>query len=392
MHNSSKTGGLKKILPALTGIFLASLVACQQEAEKTDGPIEVTTDLSEAVSLFDSEVIESVSIIELEPVGGSVIHSIEQGSLVFYKGNIFLLDFNPDETVLRFDKNGTFKNRYGNIGKGPGEFPRVVNFFVDQGKEQIELLVSPGKIMKYTFEGKLIEEMKIPDEVFATSFAKNNEGDYLFYASLPDKNIIYFVSGQGEYIGEIFTSRTNITPTMERNFSEVPGGNLYLREIFNDTVYLASGNEIIPAYKFDFKEYNIPSQYYTDPPPPQEIMSLYKDHATMFNFFCNEDFMITSVRKDEETTPAFYSVIKNRNTGEKKIIKMPTSREFLAGSFSRSRFLTAENEIVLILQPEDIQERSEWFEQHPLFADVINEISQADENFNLKFVLARLSK
>lgn len=75
------------------------------------------------------------------------------------EGNIFVLDRFSLQVLLRFDKEGTFLNKYGSHGQGPGEYQGIVDFDFDSTGNIYLLTVY--KIIKYKKTGAFLEENKL---------------------------------------------------------------------------------------------------------------------------------------------------------------------------------------------------------------------------------------
>jgi len=74
-------------------------------------------------------------------------------------GDIFILDEFPEQSLLRFDQEGKFINKYGGTGQGPGEYHFIVGFDFDS-MGNIYLLTF-NKLIKYKKTGEILDECKI---------------------------------------------------------------------------------------------------------------------------------------------------------------------------------------------------------------------------------------
>jgi|GEM_PF-2041368 len=75
------------------------------------------------------------------------------------KGNIYVLDFDRQDGVFRFDQDGKFLNGFGRTGQGPGEYQRLVGF--DVHPSGAVFILSDSKILKFANNGEYLRETPI---------------------------------------------------------------------------------------------------------------------------------------------------------------------------------------------------------------------------------------
>ncbi len=129
-----------------------------------------------------SEVFEPIDIIPLETKQESFVGGASR--IKFYGDNIYVFDKDGAKGLLVFSKNGKFKYKIGNIGKGPGEYLYPKDF--DIYKDEIRIL-DLNKIVVYDISGKFKKEFQL---------------DFLadFFATVSDNYDVYYGSGREDRI------------------------------------------------------------------------------------------------------------------------------------------------------------------------------------------------
>jgi hypothetical protein len=371
-------------------ILLLTIFGCNlsKEEQTRYKPDTIVVNFSDAFDLFSSEIISDLRFIQLETTEKSMIGEINDISIS--SDNIFILDKNNLKTVVSFSKDGKFLTKYGNIGRGPGEFRYVKSFMKDEKAMQIELLVPPNHIMIYTIMGELVDEVKGNDQIPAVSFTKTHRDNYFLYGGHNDGfdvNRFYLINRDGELIEKYFPEKTNLFPFEEHknNFTTFEN-NTYFREFFSNIIYVITEENIAPRYVFDFGEYNLPSD------PPYDLFFSIEKHASIINFFKNQDFLIASItqRRQVQGAPSLFFILKHLLTGKVMLMRMPDSFGFVE-SFTFPLFLNETNEIVFSIQPVDLLLNFEVFKNQPLLNHALNEIDLIDESSNPILVFAKIN-
>ena len=113
-------------------------------------------------TLFLSTLFKSVKCIPLETSDNSLMGRIDK-ILVFDK-NIYVLDVSSAKGLFIFDEKGSFIQRVGNIGNGPGEYIRIIDFSIDTDKNEIIILDEARKLIFYDiFTCKYLRTVNTPN-------------------------------------------------------------------------------------------------------------------------------------------------------------------------------------------------------------------------------------
>ncbi len=372
----------------LTSIFIIYIlfnitISCQKQI---NDPLTNYVNFSEAIDLFTSDIFESLRIVELETIEESIFGEITE--LIVWDENVFIFDKDKTNAVFRFHRTGRLLNTYGHIGKGPKEYNNAKSFILDKKKSQVELLVGAGNIMTYNLQGDLINQFRNPTQLPALSFIKNNMGNYYYYCGHNngfDKSKLFLLNEQGEITYKYFNENSNLFPFEEPNNNFfMHEDTIFFREAYDNHVYIFPNDQAIPYCYFDFNEYNLPSDI------PKDFFISLEKFATLFNFHRNREFELSTIHKHEQNyTPEFYFILKNIESANNKVVKLPYLSTFI-DSFVFPLYLTDENEIVFSVHPMDLALHSGIINSSPVFNKIIDEINTIEESANPILVFGKL--
>lgn len=130
------------------GFILVLLVSCTNPNKNgRENIINISIKAQEIESSL-SEISKEAFLIK---INDAKIGRIEEIQVT--KNGLFILAQNG---LFRFDHKGEYINQIGSYGKGPGEYSRLVNFTIDNEKQNVYLL-GGNQILKYTFEGEFLK-------------------------------------------------------------------------------------------------------------------------------------------------------------------------------------------------------------------------------------------
>jgi hypothetical protein len=368
--------------------FCVCSIGCQRASEDSH---KIIVDFSESNDLFNSGIIESIQLIELETNEESLIGM--PGRILVTENEIFILN-NPNigssqMNILRFGIDGQFLNSIGQTGKGPGEFMGVNDFFVNKNTEQIELVCSHNQMLLFKVTGEYSGEIKNPNKIPVNSFIKSNEGNYFIYGGPNngfDNHRIYLVDSEGEIINKYLEQETNLSPIANENNFIQSGNEILFRESFNDTIYRLNNEGIVPYYIFEFGDYSLPKDIHLS----TDFFSAINDCAMPVLLYENKDYMLSAFFIFGSNLPLSF-IIKNKISGNTKLISMPEELEFVA-SFDGPGYLTDNNEIVFLLHPIDIQLNSAKLTKMPMMDQLLPDVQPVYENSNPFLVMAKIKE
>jgi hypothetical protein len=111
--------------------------------------------------------ITNINSIPLSTLGGKLEYvalETDTACLIQSISNAFLTDsliFISDyDRLLKFDNKGNFLKQIGEKGRGPGEYPSLGNFLIDEDNREIFVL-SSRIVLVFDFEGNFKRDFKI---------------------------------------------------------------------------------------------------------------------------------------------------------------------------------------------------------------------------------------
>ena len=261
-----------------------------------DGVINVATHMQHLNQLCLEDIqSKEVSYVPLETTDSSLIGDRPYVRLLKDK----ILVSSQGQPLKMFDaQTGKFISTVGLIGQGKGEYNLISDmpvFWVDEKAERIMIKSSGQKILCFDSNGDFIENLTIPDEIILQLASQISSGEklYFYFPTETSKISVYdlktgqiseTISGyseekaiQNDYQGIpiIYNGYGNV-PTCPSciirqlkndglffHYKEDPviwkfEGNTYLKERFNDTIYVASENKLESRLIFDLGSWHCP--------------------------------------------------------------------------------------------------------------------------------------
>jgi len=233
--------------------------------------VTINVDSANLSSNVADSLIEITNIVPLETVD-SIPETII--SSPFWVKKIISLD----TLILVFDQNfrnvsayshsGKYLRSIGSLGSGPGKSTFILDVVYNYLKNAIFIISnSPGKIMEFDLEGKLIREHKI--DFYPSSMAFLQSGEYIF-----DINYNYNdVSGNNNVIvtDSLFNVISRCLPIIERKTKTLLPSNLMNGGIFGNKF---SGTIYNPSYTtaiYEIKKNGLMPLYYVKFPGATDL-------------------------------------------------------------------------------------------------------------------------
>ena len=242
--------------------FCLYSISCQNNTKKeAPSSPKIIPFPQEAITPRVTDYFSYIEPIPLETSPECQIGRIDK--LVIKNDLIFIQDY-TQKTLFLFDINGKFKNKINAVGRGPGEFRKFFDFYVDSETRTIEILEG-WKIMRYDFLGKYINETKL--ERSACNFYKTKNGNYWLWAGPQfdgnDVNTLVFIDKKGKIINEYFPwDKKGRLVSNQVMFSEY-GDNILFRPFAQDYTirYLTDIGEVLPGFYVAFGKFAMPSPF-----------------------------------------------------------------------------------------------------------------------------------
>lgn len=313
----------------------------------------------------EMEIKTNIHYLPLETTEECLIGQIDK--LESDDSCIFIFD-RTNQAILRFSqKDGSFLNKFGSQGRGPGEFIGITDMSLNKQKKEICLIdFSLFKLMFYTYNGDLIREEPLyyvynqiaflgDRIVLHTEFNENT------MAPSVNNNRLVLAEADQEplYVGFAFPEGFEDNFSQGSNAFTTCDGKVYYNHVLSDTIWQIKENGICEAkYIFKFPGRN--------------------------NLFNEEDFKkITDERyqKKIENKPYFRDAfLITKNFIKANIVNaqnllycIPTghcSNNMTYKTFGKptslhsTEFTLNDNSFVRVLQPFDILKEIQFYQNH----------------------------
>lgn len=228
-------------------IFL--LAGCKQAL-----PIEtVAADLGQHSSANLLEYVSGIKLIPLETNDSLLIGG--NNELAVSDGEYYVVNRGANDCVFRFDPKGRFLNTIGVKGRGPGEYPGLVN--MQLLNDTVIIYASPGmSVNLYTKEGAYLGQKQYP-EMGGAFFYKTGDDEYLVYNGYgmrEPERVYLFSPGTNGRSGFLRTDAKVINISDGLPAFDILKDTVFIREAYNDTIfrYELGGKRIAPYLRFDF--------------------------------------------------------------------------------------------------------------------------------------------
>jgi hypothetical protein len=183
-------------------IILVIIISCTTEKyiSKSNKTINLDS-LGKIESIKFTDYFKSYKIIPLETNDNCIIGLISQ--MKIFEDSIYILEGYTNKIIV-FNKYGDFVRKFGEIGKGPGEFISPSSFTINKKEREILILDSQfPKVIRYSLDGKYKDEFRLPKNILPYSIAVLN--DNIYVDVLTNKNykndyLVYQIDSTGKEI------------------------------------------------------------------------------------------------------------------------------------------------------------------------------------------------
>ncbi len=235
----------------------------------------------------------------------------ETQKMEFDDSSFFVLDRYNAKGVFRFSLNGSFLNRIGQSGKGPGEYNEVTDFSLIDNKVAI-YDQQTNKMSFYSKDGVFLYEKIMP--FLFSQFVYCQPNSFYFYTfsafnnhipSIRNYNVIqcdssFHINHHGFYVNKDHALRFNSEALHMYN------NNIYYNEYYNDTVFMITDGRLIHAkYVFQLKD-RIPQKLFVK---GNELKFMYQ--SKQYNSFSSinaisDNYLIFRIKGKKNVNYAFF--------------------------------------------------------------------------------------
>jgi len=133
------------------------VISCKKN-KKENRNLEVVkipsyTTIKNREALNFSSVVDTSFVVCLETTKESLLGSIDK--LMVYNEHIYILNKRQSKGVFQFDMEGNFIRKFGEEGKGPGEYKSPNSFVINKKEKQLIISDQSGRyLLVYNLNGK----------------------------------------------------------------------------------------------------------------------------------------------------------------------------------------------------------------------------------------------
>jgi len=280
---------------------------CSNKNTTTNTEINIDPNLLHK-NLKLSEVFDTIRYMQLETNKISLL-GLVQKMRVSNSRYFFLTGFFSERIIVFKKENGKHLLTIDKNGRGPGEYVRAIDLYVDPDDQFFEIY-SRGlkKIIRYNNEGLYLYEENI--ERYLNSFTRLNQ-NLVLYA---DSQLLIKREGK-------LTELIEIDPYFigdDNNFSNYKNTVSFGRSIDNN-IYQITNNGVQIKYNINFGKYQIPEEFLKKNNNKYrfDVQKLFKeDYAyIIFSFYESADFLIFTIAHNN----AMHLIIYSKGTGRIQI-------------------------------------------------------------------------
>lgn len=385
-----------------------TVTACQSEIEKNQEvkffQIDVAISFKEDKIIKLSDIAESVEYIRLSRKDSL----IGQAPNVYIDSNyIVVIAFKQQYIFDR--KNGDFIRKVGDFERGPlGYRNTKMNLPYNESKKTIYANGWDGGIIEYSIGGDLINTYKKPEDVHQiASFTWLNDSIQVAYVPNSSGNeisrILFYQKNSDEIPAVITNDKFKTNPNLYRSWGEEEGWfyrfkkELYLKELFNDTVFKLINMQLIPKYEFILGKFQ-PSSYERN----------FISNDEMKNFFLirkpfeSKDFIFFTLNYKYKFHFGYYDKKKKKTSISKLINTDVNFYDIPLSGFVNDidefiqffpQYMNSENELVALVEAYEVVN---WFKNNPDKANKLpaqlKKLISMKENDNPLIMIAKLKE
>ena len=166
---------MKNITVEISILLVFFCVGCNSQKNKDynlSGAIEINLNTNNLSNFDINQVADFHSLIPLETTAESLIGDITK---LFIIDSLIIIYDKKTNAILVFDDRGNYKHKIGRPGNGPGEYVRILDVFLDEERNMIQL--SDGmlkRIKTYSINGDFLSSTIVLDYPFVSFYPLDN--------------------------------------------------------------------------------------------------------------------------------------------------------------------------------------------------------------------------
>lgn len=260
---------MKIIVCTLCALAVVASIGCGRRIAPNSAEAEILLRPLEQTQKVDdiSPWVDAVEFVRIEDDDRTLFSAVVK-MLLDDNGNIFLLDGQGRIVALKPD--GTFLTTVARQGRANNEYLNISDVAVS---EREFMILDGQKVKCFDLAGRSHSRtIDIPVGLPFDALAPDGEGGVYLYSAFPldpsesrsdGDSLLYRISSDGQLV-ERYLRRTDCTLSLN-NISQSSCGEYVLRpQDSNHVFYRLTADGIVPAYRVDFGDGNIPHRYYFD--------------------------------------------------------------------------------------------------------------------------------
>ena len=299
--------------------------------------IKYETLLKKKETIGLSQIASNLEYIQLETKDDCLM-SGGKVRYFFTDDNIFIT--NRDH-ILKYSRSGRFIRKIGAPGRGPGEIDLIVNMSIIPDKKLIIVQTNVGrKLLYFTFDGDFVKTVGFSSYVPYVKVLR--DGKYLTHddgGSGKNKYTFCLVNEKMDTLSVVknynhWVYKSNIMigigyPQFEPYYES--GGRNYFKTMYNDTVFSASSDKIIPSYYIELGKYRLPNELRPERLGPDNIQKFQDNGSNYYfaNVFKGSDKLFLTSFCYGKNPPNYFLFKPQSQTGSLLVNKSGVSTGFV---------------------------------------------------------------
>jgi hypothetical protein len=259
----------------------------QQNSQELLFAIPIGINLSDQKEPTLSELVEKIEYVPLEYKPECALSRIQR--LIATEKFFFIFD---NRGISQFDRSGIYIRSIGKVGRGPGEYPGLRDFDVDESSQRIFILANYVRlIFIYDFQGKYIQSIRLNDDE-RDAIDISRDGLIVTQTGAITKSLLSteILNQQGKslikFYSRCYVSDNKIKIAKTPNIVYHYNNDIFFKEGTNDTVYKIYLGDVRPSYTYNLGKFKPPLNYpYEDKVKYIEIFKICESDKKIVTFF-----------------------------------------------------------------------------------------------------------
>lgn len=258
------------ILPTILILITITFIGCKNKKEPCQNiKLEtISIDNSQFEKITDASSFIDTDEFEFIPIETSDSCLIGQITKVYLRKNKIIIYDEREKQAVILNRDGSYHAKVHAIGKGPGEYPPVVNDIVVTDTKIGVLTPMIGKILIYDFDGKYIEDINILGSWGHTFFSFDEKKYYLvnnWSSSTKNGNNHLYSFTKNKKDMKAFLpfdeKETNRGWGLTNYYSKLNNHALVIYSSIDTIFNITPNSDIAPRYYVDIKNKKLPEEY-----------------------------------------------------------------------------------------------------------------------------------